>query len=254
MAQKVGSKKGAAGHGAESATGARRKGAAEPAAELAAMVPGTVKCPKCGAPQAAAPVTVLRPDDGALGLLFQGTLNLFTCAACGVRFKLEVALLYRDDARRRIVYYVPPEDAPTPAAAEAQVAAILQGCFGGGGAEKPECRLALSRQEFIEKIALLRAGLDDRLVEFIKYQLYLRHEAAMDPRQRQLFYDFSLAGRDDLGFILFDRATGKAQAGAHVPMAAYRELEDAWRSSAELKEEIGRLFPGFHVSAATGFA
>lgn len=252
----------AAGRKAPAAAG-RKPAAAKPAAgsgvpvpaHLAGLMPGTVKCPKCGAAQTAVPVTVLRPEDGALGLLFQGTLNTFSCVSCGVRFKLDVALLYRDDDRRRVVYYLPAEDKLSPDAAEEQVQSILAACFGTDAAgEAPLCRLVATRQEFIEKIAILRAGLDDRLVEFIKYQLYLKYMAQMNPASKRLLYDFTNGDAERLVFIIFDRTAGRALSATEVPMDAYRELAAAAEHEKDMREEIAKLFPGMHVNAAACFS
>ncbi len=231
------------------------RGGAEVPEHLAALIPGTVKCPKCGMAQTAVPVTVLRPDDGALGLLFQGTLNLFTCISCGTRFKVESLILYRDDAKKCLVCYIPEADAGAPQEAEAQVRKIMEGCFGPevAGEVAPQCRLVFRRQDLVEKIVMLRAELDDRLVEYIKYQLYLKRATELDPRKKALLYDFSNGDKEQLAFVVFDRKSGRAESATHVPMALYRELADACRESDELRGEMTKLFPGMRVNASGCF-
>lgn len=216
----------------------------------------SVECPKCGAPQDVAPVTVLRPGDKALGPLFNGTLNRFSCTRCGAAIRVDVPLLYRDDAGRRVIYFLPPgESGPVPQKqAEEQVEAVLTAVFGAAAdGARPECRLALAKAEFIEKVALSRAHLDDRLVEFIKYQLYSRRPEELDPARKELLYDFSNASKDKLGFIIFNREMGQAETAIHVPMAVYRELASAFLNSADPQDELRKLFPGHVVCAANLF-
>ena len=215
-----------------------------------------VRCPQCGEVQTVTPVSVLRPQEKSVALLFKGTLNRFACEECGAAIKVDVPLLYRDDRRRLIAYFVPPgESGPVPEKeAEAQVEAVMQAVFGAAESKmRPECRLALRKAEFIEKIALFRARLDDRLVEFIKYQLHSRSPQALDPARVELLYDFSNSAKDRLGFIIFNRETARAESAMHVPMDVYRELAVAFQSSADLQDELRKLFPGHIVCAANLF-
>jgi hypothetical protein len=114
-------------------------------------------------------------------------------------------------------------------------------------------RLVRVRAELVEKIAILRAGLDDRLVEFVKYQFFLRREQALDPQRKELYYDFSATGKEKLAFVVFDRMSGKAESAAHLPMDVYRELAAAFLTSDDLQEELQKLFPGYVVNAASLF-
>ena len=216
-----------------------------------------VPCPQCGEVQAVTPVSVLRSHEKTVGLLFKGALNRFACEHCGATITVDVPLLYRDDRRRLIVYFVPPgASGPVPEKqAEEQIEAVMQAVFGAAADERtrPECRLALLKAEFIEKIALFRAHLDDRLVEFIKYQLYSRHPRELDPTRVELLYDFSNAAKDRLGFIIFNRETARAESGIHVPMDVYRELAATFHNSADLQDELRKLFPGHIVCAANLF-
>lgn len=212
----------------------------------------SVKCPTCGREIPLTPVTVLRPDDASLGLLFRGTLNQCLCPDCNARFRVDLPLLYRDDARRIVVYCLPAgeQDGSDLEQAEAQVDTILKSIFAGDDvAELPECRLVFTIAEFVEKIALVQAGLDDRLVEYIKYQFFLRRERDLNPARRNLLFDFSHTEPENLGFIVVDRQSGKACAAAHIAMDTYRELAAAFLAQDGLREELRKLFPRYVVSA-----
>jgi predicted RNA-binding Zn-ribbon protein involved in translation (DUF1610 family) len=207
-----------------------------------------VACPKCGSAQHVSPVTVLRPDDENLQRLYQGKLNKATCPQCGAEFLLESPILFRDDPNRKLIYYMPLEDPQAYAQAEAQMQAITDLLFpASADTPRPECRLTLSRRHFIEKIAIHSKGLDDRLVEYIKYQLHNRKEKPIDSIRHELLFDFSGTDAEKLAFVVFDRESGQPAAATHLPREVYDELKQAFHTSPELHAELKKLFPGFIV-------
>jgi hypothetical protein len=211
-----------------------------------------IECPQCQAPQEVLPVTVLRPHTRAVQDLFKGILNRVTCGACGAVFVLDVPVLYRDDAARFMVYFISTSDPSEWAAGERQMQEVTAKVFSQApGLEPPTCRLVFDRSTLIEKIALHQRGLDDRIVEYVKYQL-LRNsslEHRLDPVRHRLLYDFSADPEgENLAFIVYERESGRATAGAHIPMDVYREVAETFTTSMKMREELAALFPGYHVS------
>lgn len=218
-------------------------------------------CPHCGAElKDVRPVTAFcREDKTVVAELFKGVngkFNVFPCAACGKDVRLDLALVYRDEENSRLIYYLPPADHTTIAAAEKAINQIVTQLFGEGAppSEVPDCRLTLSIQEFIEKIALLEDGLDDRVVEFIKYHIYLRNEYDINPQKVTLLYNFTSPDPELLEFVIFNRTTGKPDNATNVPMTLYHEVKDALMTNKELHEEVCRLFRGrYYVNATALF-
>ncbi len=211
-----------------------------------------VECPKCQAPQEVVPVTVLRPGAEALQALFKGALNRVTCGACGTGFVLAVPILYRDDAARFMVYFISTADPAERAEGERQMERVTKQIFSQeSGLQPPTCRLVTDRSALIEKITLHERGFDDRIVEYVKYQLFSNpnRENRPDPVRHRLLFDFS-ADPDgpNLAFVIFDRESGRPTAGAHIPMEVYREVEEAFTTSLKMREELQALFPGTYVS------
>ena len=57
----------------------------------------TVECPNCGEECRVKPAPAIKHDDEkTLKKLFEGTLNKFTCKACGIPFALTRPLVYKD--------------------------------------------------------------------------------------------------------------------------------------------------------------
>ena len=101
---------------------------------------------------------------------------------------------------------------------------------------------------FIEKIFLHTHQLDDKLVEYVKYQLYGNPVQRIDPVRSELLYDFSTCDGEKLAFVVVDRESGRAIAGAHIPMAVYEELAAAFLNDGTFQDELDSLFPGYYVS------
>jgi hypothetical protein len=197
------------------------------------------------------PVTVtLRPDSAALQQLVAGRLNRIACTACGTEFLVNDPIVFRDDAAQFLVFFLPVEDTQNWRGAERQMADLARNLFGADlPAVGAEFRLTLTRRGLIEKIYLHARGLDDRLIEYVKYQLQQRDRKGLDPIRTELLYDFSNSDPDRLVFIVFDRESGHAAAAAHIPMDVYRELaETFFAPDGELRRELQQLFPGYYVS------
>ena len=211
-----------------------------------------VACPHCGASRNVAVTTVLRPGDENLTLLFRGQLNRVVCSDCDEPFVLAVPLLYRDDEESFLVYQWPREENLDWSEMETHMASLAKRIFTefGEGLAPPTCRLVTDRGAFIEKIALHQFGFDDRIVEYIKYQLFNNpnEEHRIDSVRSFLRFDFSNTNEEILAFLVIDRETGAAGAGAHLPMEIYRELAQACEPDSAMDEELNALFPGYFVS------
>jgi len=211
-----------------------------------------VECPHCDVPLEVTPVTVLRPRSEPLRQLFKGELNRVTCGACQTSFVLDVPILYRDDEARFLVYFISAPDPTRWPECERQMRQVTAQAFPpASGVEPPACRLVTDRSALIEKIAVHERGLDDRLIEYVKYQLFNNPngERRLDPVRHRLLYDFSADPEgENLAFIVFDREHGRAMAGAHIPMDVYREVLETFTASLKMREELQSLFPGYVVS------
>jgi len=217
--------------------------------ETAGDAASTVLCPYCQEPQQVEVVSCIHHDDNELlEQLFHGTINRADCRKCGRMFALNFPVVFRDDPRHYLVYFLPLDDPSRWNEAEEQMQELTATIFTEEQIEPPVCRLTISRASFIEKVALHLADLDDRLVEYIKYQLYNRGEQSIDPVRQELFYDFTNSDADKLAFVVFDRETATAVASAHIPRDVYDELNATFFSSSGLRKELDALFPGCYIS------
>lgn len=214
--------------------------------------PRIVECPQCDTPVTVTPVTVLRPHSSDLKRLFKGDLNRVTCEACQTTFVIDVPMLYRDDEGRFLVYFIAEPDPAQWPECERRMQAVTAEVFTqDSGQVPPSCRLVTDRSALIEKIALHERGLDDRIIEYIKYQLFQNPGGGerLDPVRQRLLYDFSSdpdEGR--LAFVVFDREHGRPTAAAHLPTEVYREVVEAFTTNLGMRDELESLFPGYMVN------
>lgn len=91
-----------------------------------------------------------------------GSYFEWRCSSCGKRFFVDDVLLYNDDEKKFMVYYVPgfkkdAFDVPTVLTVDP-----------GYDTENSVLRVAADFVSFAEKIRILEEGLDDRAIEAIK--------------------------------------------------------------------------------------
>ena len=208
--------------------------------------PECFPCPHCGAANVLEPTSVVRADNKeALEALFRGDLNKADCQSCEKPFLYESPLLFRDDKARRLIYFVPESMCQNRQQAIDHVAELESVIFADlPSDQRPVCRLTTDRRSLIEKIAVLRNDLDDRLIEYVKYQLF-QHSDGLTHQQHQLLFDFANATEEALSFLCFDRKTGKPVYALQFEREDYEKLAQWFLG--EGAEQLDRLFPNAWV-------
>ena len=209
-----------------------------------------VTCPHCGHRISTQVTTVIRHDDAkALDALYKGTLNRVRCPKCGHDFLVDTTLIYRDDENPFIVYYVDiPEDADLHTY-EREIDVMATEAAMKENLDRPTVRLTVSLPDFIEKISLRRLGLDDRLIEYAKHQLFSNlGEERLSSSAHRLLVDFSNKDADKLAFIVYDRETNRPISSLHVPMEEFNNLVKEFSVNDQLMNELDTLFPSCYVS------
>jgi len=210
-----------------------------------------IKCPKCGTQQEVEQTSVIHNNTPQLKQLLEGSLNKFSCTKCHTQFYLETPLFFRDDKQRYYIYFIPLQDKTKWSEAQITMNKVIKQAFANDTNKiPPDCRLTIDRKQFIEKIAIHNNGLDDRIVEYIKYQLYnnKNEKKAIDNMRYELLYDFSAQDSEILPFVVFDREMGKPISSAHIPFDTYKELDATFGGNPKYKEEMKKIFNGFYVN------
>lgn len=121
-----------------------------------------VGCPSCGAlEEAVAYPSVTIPTDRSLrDAILEETLFLWQCSACGYEVSLSYPCLYQD-AIRKFLLYVQPEDAPDDLLPQLPLA----------GLEHLRKRCVSDVEELKEKLLIFEADLNDYAIELVKTAL-----------------------------------------------------------------------------------
>ncbi|NQZ57224.1 MAG: hypothetical protein HRT88_07115 [Lentisphaeraceae bacterium] len=205
-----------------------------------------IECPNCGFDIDAEITTVLRVNDQALESYFEGELNRVICHQCSQEFLYETPLVFKSDDQSYIVYYN-PDIAPLGwEEATKQMSQVLGASLEDLPLEeRPECRLTLTRNEFLEKIALHMSELDDRLIEYMKFHIFSQ-EADLNGDTHELLYDFSRSNHDMIEFTVINKLEGKVLQNTQTPIEMLQQL-DALLESDECPIDIDELLSGLYV-------
>ncbi|HUZ16870.1 MAG TPA: CpXC domain-containing protein [Spirochaetia bacterium] len=103
----------------------------------------------------------LSEDDALEERILSGAFLSFRCGQCGKILKPELPLSVRDSSRGMELFLVP----------ELERGAYFMGKTSYAVSDAVHGRIVIGYPELVEKLKIARSGLDDRVVELIKYLL-----------------------------------------------------------------------------------
>ncbi len=210
-----------------------------------------LNCPSCSNEILVNPVFTIRENTDDLHALIKGNLNKFSCTACKKDFLYDTPMVYRDDENHYVIYYHSSGINENVTEALGFMDEIYTEMFADlSESQKPVCRLTLRRKDLIEKIKLHQKGYDDRLVEYIKYQLF-HHSKDLDSTHMDLLFDFGSSDDETLIFLAFDQTSGNIIYSLEFPVKEYSELRKNFLGSLKLENEFNKLFRGYYVQVDT---
>ncbi len=211
----------------------------------------SIQCPKCSKEQEAELYESISVQTDPLlkDQLLRNQLNLVRCVSCGFAFRVDKPLLYSDIERRLMIYLIPVRGGT-----------VEEGCRQFGeclkrvnqllpkDVEVPNLHLVFSQVELVERIFLVEAGLNERVVEYIKHLIYTRNAGKLDPRQKILLFNAEDSTPETLYFVVQDAASRKLESVVQYSREAYQGLLEMFDSD-EHTPSLLELFPGPYISA-----
>lgn len=209
----------------------------------------TIRCPKCEQEQKVALYDSIHvaQEPALKTALLENRLNRVECDSCDANFRVDKPVLYHDADRNILIHWMPDtacsrdEIFDTFDEAMDELRAALP-----EGAEPPRVRLVFSRVELIELIFMMEAGMEERVVEHIKYTLHVQNMNQLPPAQKQLLLNVQDSTADELLFAVRNLETEELEQLLRYPRAAYRGIQKMYRDN---PDEFMELFPGPHISA-----
>ncbi|MCX7818818.1 MAG: CpXC domain-containing protein [Kiritimatiellae bacterium] len=183
--------------------------------------------------------------------VLQNRLNVVKCPTCELSFRVDKPLLYLDPGRGFGIWWA-PEGVRDPERVAKEFRLLESQIEQHTGGLPLRLLLVHERRELVERIFIAEAGLDERLVEYVKYLMLSRNPKRLDPaRHRLRFAGRPADGGDDVDFVVEDSSTGRLEGVLRYPRAAFNEVERMFgRSPAEA---LAELFPGPRADAAQLF-
>ena len=171
-------------------------------------------CPKCKTPHEAVlyhSVNVEEEPDLRVQLL-SGRLNAVACPSCGLTYRVDKPVLYNDPERRIMIYLMPARLDQVPEL-EDQFLDMMKsvGNVVPDDEKAPHFHLVLSRSELVERVFVIEAGLDPRVIEYLKYSIYTRNMEKIPYEEKALLFNVQDSTDEEIFFVVQDVKTLKLE-------------------------------------------
>jgi hypothetical protein len=210
--------------------------------------PYPIRCPKCGAEAEVRlydSINVVE-DPQLREDLMANRLNAVTCPACSFQYRVDKPLLYVDPARKFAVWWT-PEGGADPAKADDEYRRMQTSIQEAPGRLDLKLHLVHERVELVERIFLLEAGLDERLVEYVKYLIYSKNARKVDAATKRLLFNAQDSNDETLCFVVQDIATRRLEGVLRYDRKMLGDLETMFANNPT--QPLAELFPHPYISA-----
>jgi hypothetical protein len=182
-------------------------------------------------------------------LLMANQMNTVTCEQCALTFRVDKPLLYHDPKRRFMIYQIPiKENAVEDGEREFTESLGRLSSLMPKDIQTPDVSLVFSRTELVERIFLRDAGLNERIIEYIKYMIYTRNAGKINPTRKALLFDVEDSTPEALCFVVQDAESKKLESVLHYDRKTYTALCETFDKDDQTPTLL-ELFPGPYISA-----
>ncbi len=181
--------------------------------------------------------------------LMNNQLNAVVCEQCDSSFRVDKPLLYSDPVRNLLIHVIPVSSDRVDEG-QRQFSEWM-GQLNSSlpqGVDAPHLHLVFSRIELVERIFMLEAGLDERVIEYIKHLVYSQNMDRVDPTTKALLFDAQDSTDEALCFVVQDVAGQQLESVLEYSRQAYDALCEMFDQDEQTPSLI-ELFPGPYISA-----
>ncbi|MAW40060.1 MAG: hypothetical protein CMF27_03940 [Kiritimatiellaceae bacterium] len=209
-----------------------------------------IACPGCGTTQDITLVEVLnaQTDPDLKEDLMHNRLNRVSCSDCDIDFRVDLPLLYTDAKAGLMIHWVPENDDANREQILEEFDEVIERMNAEAGEEVsvPNVRLVMNRVELVELIYMIEAGMNQRVVEYVKYSIYTRNQEKLDPERHRMLLNVEDSTDDELLFVMQDVDDRELGQVLRYGRSAYESLLELF---ADEPEEFMEMFPGPCISA-----
>jgi hypothetical protein len=209
-----------------------------------------ISCPACGAHQDVQLYESINveAEPHLKDALMHNQLNRVECADCDANFRVDLPLLYNDPPNKLLVHWIPEAGTVTrdQILEDFDLSMEEMGSMVSADISLPSVRLVLSRVELVELIFMIEAGMNQRVVEYVKYSIFSRNVEKLDPENHRLLLNVHDSTEEELCFVMQDVREQTLGQVLRYGRAAYQSMCELY---AESCEEFIEMFPGPCISA-----
>ncbi|MGA1529460.1 MAG: CpXC domain-containing protein [Kiritimatiellia bacterium] len=213
--------------------------------------PYQIRCPQCGQEQQADLHESLNvsKDPELRDLLMANKINEVACSGCGFSFRVDKPLIYIDQDHQLLIFLIPASEKQYDLG-EDQFNEFIRHMLSMLPADfrAPEVQLVFNRTELVERIFLVEAALNPRIIEYIKHKIYSQNGNRMPPESRAILFNAEDSNDENLCFVVQDLATRKFEAVLQYARETYDALDEMF-CDGEKSADLMELFPGPYISA-----
>lgn len=208
-----------------------------------------IRCPQCSHEQHVElyeSINVAQQPELKTALL-ENRLNRIQCEDCSGEFRIDKPLLYHDADRGILIHWMPDVAVSRDDILDEfdKTMEELRSALPED-VEPPRVRLVFDRVELVELIFLVEAGMDERVVEYIKYTVHSQNMNRVPPAEKQLLLNVQDSTADELLFAVRNVKTAELEDVLRYPRESYRNVCEMYRRN---PDEFMELFPGPYINA-----
>jgi hypothetical protein len=210
-----------------------------------------IRCPKCQHDQSVELYESINVQTSPelKKLLMANQMNTVKCEQCELTFRVDKPLLYHDPKRQFMIYQIPVKDDAVEDGEREFTESLgrLSGLMPKD-IQTPDVSLVFSRTELVERIFLRDAGLNERIIEYIKYMIYSRNAGKVNPAKKALLFDVEDSTPEALCFVVQDVESKKLESVLQYDRKTYTALCETFDKDDQTPTLL-ELFPGPYISA-----
>jgi len=209
----------------------------------------SIRCPQCDHSQSVELYESIHvaQEPTLKTALLENHLNRVQCEQCDANFRIDKPVLYHDTDRNILIHWMPDVACSRDEILDEfdQAMEELRSALPAD-VETPRVRLVFTRLELVELMFMIEAGMDERVVESIKYSIHLQNMKRLPPTEKQLLLDVQDSTTEELLFAVRNVETSELEEILRYPRDSYRKARDLYRKS---PDDLMDLFPGPYISA-----
>ena len=209
-----------------------------------------ITCPSCGTSQDVELYDAINveAEPRLKDALMHNQLNRVTCPDCEASFRVDLPMLYNDPKNNILIHWIPENEETAREEILEQFELSLEEMneMMPSDIDTPSVRLVMTRVELVELIYIIEAGLNQRVVEYVKYSIYTRNMEKVDPRRFRLLLNIEDSTDEELCFVTQNVQDNELGIVLRYGREAYDSMVELYKES---PEEFMDMFPGPCISA-----